>query len=199
MHANLFSCLDTKYAYSLWQDTGEFFCTPFLSKRNHWIILVKKINIRNVLQSNKFVWNQSHIYQISCTQSLYIQTNTFYAQFIYHNLNEIKWILAKVFGTFRDIVISSLIKPRPFWVFWWLRFFFISTTRPDDWFLYLINLTKEKNYTQTLQATLIIKWLNIHTIHLKIESSFCPVSQMDRTEIKMNRKKIRAQCTNITN
>lgn len=65
----------------------------------------------------------NRIYQISCTQSLYIQTNTFYAQFIYHNLNEIKWILAKVFGTFRDIVISSVIKPRPFWVFWWLRFF----------------------------------------------------------------------------
>lgn len=81
------------------------------------------IDIRNVLQSNEFVWNQSHIYQISCTQSLYIQTNTFYAQFIYHNLNEIKWILAKVFGTFRDIVISSVTKPRPFWVFWWLRFF----------------------------------------------------------------------------
>lgn len=113
----------------------------------------------------------NRIYQISCTQSLYIQTNTFYAQFIYHNLNEIKWILAKVFGTFRDIVISSLIKPRLFWVFWWLLFF-ISTSRPDDWFLYLINLTKEKNYNQTLQATLIIKWLNIHTIHLKIESSF---------------------------
>lgn len=88
-----------------------------------------------------------------------------------HYINEIKWILAKVFRTFIDIVISSVIKPRPFWVFWWLRFF-ISTSRPDDWFLYLINLTKEKNYTQTLQATLIIKWLNIHTIHLKIDSSF---------------------------
>lgn len=140
----------------------------------------------------------NRIYQISCTQSLYIQTNTFYAQFIYHNLNEIKWILAKVFGTFRDIVISSVIKPRPFWVFWWLRFFHhhIQTRR----LVFIVNISnKRTKYNQTLQATVIIKWLNIHTIHLKIESSFCPVSQMDRTEIKMNRKKIRAQCTNITN
>lgn len=123
MHANLFSCLDTKYAYSLWQDTGKFFAIPpplFPTKSLDFMLL---IDIRNVLQSNEFVWNQSHIYQISCTQSLYIQTNTSYAQFIYHNLNEIKWILAKVFGTFRDIVISSVTKPRPFWVFWWLRFF----------------------------------------------------------------------------
>lgn len=198
MHANLFSCLDTKYAYSLWQDTGEFFCYPpplFPTKSLDVMLL---IDIRNVLQSNEFVWNQSHIPNIMHPVSIHSNKHVLCA-ILNHYINEIKWILAKVFGTFRDIVISSVIKPRPFWVFWWLRFFFISTSRPDDWFLYLINLTKEKNYTQTLQATLIIKWLNIHTIHLKIESSFCPVSQMDRTEIKMNRKKIRAQCTNITN
>lgn len=196
MHANLFFCLDTKYAYSLWQDTGEFFCTPFLSKRNHWIFLVKKINIRNVLQSNKFVWNQSHIPNIMHPVSIHSNKHVLCA-ILNHYINEIKWILAKVFGTFRDIVISSVIKPRPFWVFWWIFFnLYIKTRRLV---IKLNNSNIRKIIPKTLQAALFIKWLNIHTIHLKIESSFCPVSQMDRTEIKMNRKKIRAQCTNITN
>lgn len=93
-----------------------------------------------------------------------------YAQFIYHNLNEIKWILTKVFGTFRDMVISSLIKPRPFWIFWCFFFYLYIKIRR----LVILNKSnkRKKNYTQTLQDAFIIKWLNIHTIHLKINSSF---------------------------
>lgn len=78
--------------------------------------------IRNVLQSNEFVWNQSHIPNIMHPVSIHSNKHVLCA-ILNHYINEIKWILAKVFRTFRDIVISSLIKPRPFWVFWWLRFF----------------------------------------------------------------------------
>lgn len=80
------------------------------------------IDTRNVLQSNEFVWNQSHIPNIMHPVSIHSNKHVLCA-ILNHYINEIKWILAKVFGTFRDIVISSVIKPRPFWVFWWLRFF----------------------------------------------------------------------------
>lgn len=78
------------------------------------------------------------------------------------NINESFWNLQQLVRSLNPVLSESFDD----------YVFFISTSRPDDWFLYLINLTKEKNYTQTLQATLIIKWLNIHTIHLKIDSSF---------------------------
>lgn len=125
MHANLFSRLDTKYAYSLWQEIKlENFLLPpplFPTKSVDFMLL---IDIRNVLQSNEFVWNQSHIPNIMHPVSIHSNKHVLCA-ILNHYINEIKWILAKVFGTFRDIVISSVIKPRPFWVFWWLRFFHI--------------------------------------------------------------------------
>lgn len=166
---------------------------PFPTKSLDFMLL---IDIRNVLQSNEFVWNQSHIPNIMHPVSIHSNKHVLCA-ILNHYINEIKWILAKVFGTFRDIVISSVIKPRPFWVFCWIFFnLYIKTRRLV---IKLNNSNIRKIIPKTLQAALFIKWLNIHTIHLKIDSSFCPGSQMDRTEIKMNRKKIRAQCTNITN
>lgn len=121
MHANLFFCLDTKYAYSLWQDTGKIFATPPLFPTKSLDVMLL-IDIRNVLQSNEFVWNQSHIPNSMHPVSIHSNKQVLCA-ILNHYINEIKWILAKVFGTFRDIVISSVTKPRPFWVFWWLRFF----------------------------------------------------------------------------
>lgn len=99
---------------------------PFPTKSLDFMLL---IDIRNVLQSNEFVWNQSHIPNIMHPVSIHSNKHVLCA-ILNHYINEIKWILAKVFGTFRDIVISSVIKPRPFWVFWWLRFF--SSPHPDQ-------------------------------------------------------------------